>query len=264
MLYKSGDSLLTQFPELQIVINPYTRFYLYRRYPKEVVPDIDRSDNMKEIYKFLKWYDENVDHDYLEPDTFFASAHNMLRNLFKAFDNNFYVNNFKEYCIDRHIDYDKMSDTDAKEYRIEWMIEPTTISQYIEIISHEEIQRYINLTHTLGNFLIVPKHFGKTKAFKFHESFVQSLEYLEDNFNDYKNAYHVDNFEQWKVKFLIEDFYENDELFDKISTAEKGLIREKNYKLFIQNLPLISNLIEKRTKKIIKNLNESKGVVFNG
>ena len=32
---------------------------------------------------------------------------------------------------------------------------------------------------------------------------------------------------------IIEDFYENDELFDKISTAEKGLIREKNYKLFI-------------------------------
>ena len=58
MLYKSEDSLLTQFPELQIVINPYIRFYLYRRYPKEVVPDIDRSDTMKEIYKFLKWYDE--------------------------------------------------------------------------------------------------------------------------------------------------------------------------------------------------------------
>ena len=81
MLYKSGDSLLTQFPELQIVINPYTRFYLYRRYPKEVVPDIDSSDNMKEIYKFLKWYDGNVDHDYLEPDTFFASAHNILKSI---------------------------------------------------------------------------------------------------------------------------------------------------------------------------------------
>lgn len=180
----------------------------------------------------------------------------MLRNLFKAFDDDFYVNNFKDYCIDRHIDYDKMPAEDARKYRSEWMIEPTTISRYIEIVSHEEIQRYINLTHTLGNFLIVPKYFGGTKALKFNESFVQSLNYLEENFNDYKHVYHVNNFEQWKVKFLIEDFYENDELFDKISIAEKELLREKNYKTFIKSLPLISNLIEKRTKKIIKNLYE--------
>lgn len=46
MLYKSEDSLLTQFPELQIVNNPFTRFYLYRRYPNAVVPDVDRSDTM--------------------------------------------------------------------------------------------------------------------------------------------------------------------------------------------------------------------------
>ena len=254
MPYKNEKSLLTQFPELKIVNDPYIRFYLYRCYPNEIVPDIDRSDIMNEVYISLKWYDKDVESDYLEPDTFFASSHNMLRNLFKAFDNDFYINDFKKYCIDRDVAYDKMSDKDAQKYRMEWMIKPTTISRYIEIISNKEIQRHINLTHTLGNFLIVPKCFGKMKALKFRESFVQSLKYLEENFKDYKNAYHVDNFEQWKVKFLIEDFYENDNLFNKISIAEKRLLKEKNYKLFIKTLPLISDLIEKRTKKIIKNL----------
>lgn len=256
MLYTSEKNLLNEFPELQIVNNPYTRFYLYRRYPLNVTPDVDRSPIMKENYKFLNWYDETVDSNTLEPDTFFASAHNMIRNVFKALDNNFYIQHFKDYCINRNINYDKMPDSEAKKYRYEWMIEPLTINHYIEIISDQEFLRYIDLTHTLGNFLIVPKKFGQKKAFEFHESFVQSLRYLEDNFPDYKNIYHTNNFEQWKMKFFLEDFYENNELFEKISNAEESLRKEKNYKLYLMTLPLISDLIEKRTKKIITIISE--------
>lgn len=256
MPYTSEKNLLNEFPELQIVNNPYTRFYLYRRYPLNVISDVDRSPIMKENYKFLNWYDEIVDSNNLEPDTFFASAHNMIHDVFIAYDNNFYIQNFKNYCTSRNINYDKMTDSEAIKYRYEWMIEPLTINHYIEIISAQEFLRYIDLTHTLGNFLIVPKNFGQKKASKFHESFFQSLRYLEDNFPDYKNIYHTNNFEQWKMKFILEDFYENNELFEKISNAEKSLRQEKNYKLYLMTLPLISDLIEKRTKKIIAKIIE--------
>ena len=257
MPYTSEKNLLNEFPELQIVNNPYTRFYLYRLYPLNVISDVDRSPIMKENYKFLNWYDEIVDSNNLEPDTFFASAHNMIHDVFIAFDNNFYIQNFKNYCTSRNINYDKMTDSEAIKYnRYEWMIEPLTINHYIEIISDQEFLRYIDLTHTLGNFLIVPKNFGWKKASKFHESFVQSLRYLEDNFSNYNNIYDTNNFEQWKMKFFLEDFYENNELFEKISNAEESLRKEKNYKLYLMTLPLISDLIEKRTKKIITIISE--------
>ncbi|CAI3521615.1 hypothetical protein CIRMBP1286_01939 [Enterococcus cecorum] len=92
---------------------------------------------------------------------------------------------------------------------------------------------------------------------------MQSLKYLEDGFNNYKKIYHVNDFEEFKEKFFIEDFYKNNELFDNILTAEKELI-QGNHKLFIEILPSINNLIEKRTEKIRNNLGSlSSSVVGN-
>ncbi|CAI3521622.1 hypothetical protein CIRMBP1286_01940 [Enterococcus cecorum] len=134
----SKKNLLSEFPELKIINHPYNRLYLYRLYPKAIIPDIDRSPKMINIYKFFQWYDEGIDHN-LEPDTFFASAHSTLRKIFKAFDNDFYVNNFKDFCIDRQVSYEGLSKSKAKQLRLEWFVEPTVVNKYIRIISHEDI-----------------------------------------------------------------------------------------------------------------------------
>ena len=103
------QSLLLEHPELKLIADPFVRFYTYRSKTEKEFSDRDRSNTAKNIYKKLNWYDESIDKDFLEPDTFFASSHNLIRNLFNKYDLVYYRDNFKSYCIANMIDYDKLT-----------------------------------------------------------------------------------------------------------------------------------------------------------
>lgn len=252
------ESLLTDYPALQIVTNPYIRFYLYKRYPTSLVPDIDRSQTMMTIYAKLGWYHSTTDSEVLEPDTFFASPHYYIRKIFKAYDQEYYLQNFRSYCLNRGIDFDHITQNDYfKPLRYEWMIEPSTINHYFDIIQNKAFQRYIHLAHTVGNFLIVPKHFGTVKCHKYQESFVQGLTYLEKHFDDEKSLYGLADFTSFKTKFLLEELYDPEDTFTSIIVAENALLKEGNTSIFLKTLPLINDFIEKRGLQILSQL-ESK------
>ena len=244
-------NLLLEEPLLSSIENPFERFYKYRALAD--FPDRDRSNTAKDVYKKLGWYCENTDKKILEPDTFFASSHNLVRNLLRKHDSKYYENHYREYCIAQGIDYDYLDNHNAKYYRYLWMTDPNVTEHYNYIINEKSLLAYIEATHEIGNFLIVPKKFGSKKARKFKECPIQSLQYIQDNWNMYSESYHGITFEVWKELHILEDCFTN-------SNLKSSLIIDctKPFADIFNTLEEITEQINKRNHKIILRLNTGK------
>lgn len=94
------QSLLLEEQSLKAIECSFQRFYTYRS--NSEFSDIDRSRTAKYVYKTLNWFDELNDSNLLEPDTFFASSHFVISNIFKKHDKKYYIEDFKRYIKRRH------------------------------------------------------------------------------------------------------------------------------------------------------------------
>ena len=247
------QSLLLEHPELKLIADPFVRFYTYRSKTEKEFSDRDRSNTAKNIYKKLNWYDESIDKDFLEPDTFFASSHNLIRNLFNKYDLVYYRDNFKSYCIANMIDYDKLTHYKARKIRYRWMIETEVMAHYEFITNNPSLSEYIESTHKIGNFMIIPKGFGwEMKCRNFKESPIKSLFEIEQNWNKYSNNYrYLKSFEAFKKLYLLEGVYlENDKLNMTIDID----FTNDSFSDIFEKMQVISELIEMRTYKIAKKL----------
>jgi len=217
--------------------------------PEDEFSDRDRSNTAKNIYKNLNWYDESDDKDLLEPDTFFASSHNLIHNLFNNYDLNYYRDNFKNYCISNMIDYDNLTKEEARYYRYRWMIEPNVMSHYEFIINNPSLLEYIESTHKIGNFMIIPKGFGwEQKCRIFNESPIKSLYEIELNWNKYSNNYKfIKSLEGFKELFILEDFYLENRMLNIALDID---FQNNSFLEIFEKIQIISELIELRTYKI--------------
>ena len=245
-IFNLNQNLLLEEPALKVIESPFQRFYTYRA--KAEFPDIDRSYTAKDVYRKLKWYDERKDKK-LEPDTFFASSHNLIHELFNKYDKHYYVNDFKKFCITKEIDYNALANKEALYYRYLWMIEPNVMSHYDFILINPSLLDYIETTHEIGNFMIIPKGFGwEPKCKFFNESPVKSLYDLEHNWKKYSDNYRlIESFEQLKVLFLLEDFYLENGMLNTTLDID---FRNNSFTEIFNKMQILSNHIRIRTRKI--------------
>jgi len=111
-----NKNLLFEDPNLEAITNPFQRFYKYKEMTS--FKDRDRCATAQEVYKILNWYnDKNDDKNMLEPDTFFSSSHNLIRQLFREHDKRYYEGDFKRYIEELSYNYDALSDYDCEYYR---------------------------------------------------------------------------------------------------------------------------------------------------
>lgn len=241
-MHNVNQSLLLEEPALKVIEDPFQRFYTYRAGAE--FTDRDRSHTAQNVYRQLRWYDDT---DKLEPDTFFASSHHLIRELLNKYDKPFYVNDFKKFCVAREIAYDTLSASKGSYYRYLWMIESNVISHYNFIVHNPSVLDYIVTTHEIGNFMIIPKGFGwDPKCKSFHESPFKSLHELEHNWDKYSCNYGIVSFLKFKEFFMIEDFY----MQGKLKTALDIDFQNNSFPEIFKKIEMLSKLIRIRTQKI--------------
>lgn len=191
--------------ELQSVeldkMTPLERLMWYRN---SNLSDIDRSTISTEGY-IKQGFDLNAQ---VEPDTFFISSYNDLTKLLKKENRTFYIEDFKIYIEQLGINYDKLSNYEAKHYREKWFVLDTTTKKYSHILKNEIVNEYITATHTLGNFMIIPRGHGWKKCENFNDKGVQYLEYLEKNWEDNKKAFANISYKEYVKLSKIENLYD--------------------------------------------------------
>lgn len=247
------QNLLLENPSLKVIQSPFQWFYTYRSNAE--FSDIDRSYTAKRIYKILNWYDEINDRNLLEPDTFFASSHFLISNLFKKYDKKYYVEDFKRYIKESSINYEELSNDSARHYRYLWMLENSTMTYYQDIVTNSSLLNYVDDTHKIGNFMIIPKNFGWNVKVKLcGESPLKSLDKIEKNWVDYTENYKsIYSFNELKEQFILEDFYLRNKT---LNTALDIHFSDDSFPEIFEKMSILSKLIRVRTERIILRLEE--------
>lgn len=186
--FKLNDKRLTN-------LNGFKRFAMYRWYTDG--EDCDRSKMSLEIYKNLKWFMK--ENKKLEPDTMY-SPWVITRTLLTKYDKKFYEDDYKSWVIDtKMLDYDNLSQNNARHLRYEWLMLNTTINHYDIILNNRDFNEFMEKVHYVGNFWIIPKGTGwNVKARSFNDCPVKTLNYFKENYyiNEcYKNNYDINSFD---------------------------------------------------------------------
>lgn len=251
-----NENLINEYNELSL-FDPITRLMKYRMSPN--VMDRDRCAAAIKVYKKLEWLDDNSED--LEPDTFFSSPYFYLKEMCRKLDqernDSYYVNDFKRYVtFEKNEDYLNMKNNRAQYLRKEWFCLNSTKEHYQKIFNNHDVRRYINSAHKIGAFHIVPKGFGYTPKCRWLlDDGIKALMVLEDNWISISKNYGNISFEEYKIKFCLEEAYDNEKL-------RKELMINFNmpWKEIFETLKNLSILIDNRSLSIIHRLEEEKNV----
>ncbi|MEG2908891.1 MAG: hypothetical protein RR945_06685 [Erysipelotrichaceae bacterium] len=177
------------YKELSQYQKAIERFAHYRILPIDIVPDIDRSEPVIEIFKQLNWISSSSYRNFLENDTYFISPFVILRHLLKASDSKYYIQNFKKYVIyDLKENYEE-NNSRLKELRFHWLNLKAVQNHYKEVFESETVNQLLSVSHSISNFAVIPFKYGGKKCLVFHEDPFASLDDLEKNFNIYKENF---------------------------------------------------------------------------
>lgn len=254
MKFDYNKNLIEENTTLQN-LNPFDRLMVYRMLSNEEMVDRDRSQLAYSVYYKLDWLDE--DRKSLEPDTFFSSAYYYIKELCKKYDkeqeDNYYIEDFKRFIIfDKKEDYSNMMDYRAQYFRKEWFCLKSTKEHYKKIVTNEDLLFYVERAHKIGAFLPIPKGFGfMPKCRWLLDDGIRALMVIEDNWNHVKKNYGNISFEEYKIKYCLEDAYFNGKL-------RKELMIDFNMtwdELYL-TLRKMAELIDKRTLSILLKLEE--------
>lgn len=224
-------------------LNGAIRFNTYRYY--EDGEDCDRSKTAIEIYDMLNWFN-GISTD-LEPDTMF-SPWVIERLLLKKYDNDFYVNDYKEWIIHfKKIDYETIPHSLAKHLRFEWLLIDSTVAHYNALFSNPTLNKFLENVHTIGNFWIVPKGYGAYKCKKFNDSPMKAISDILNHFDMYSDKYSISDKQEFLNKYILK--------FNPF-TENYFITHDDDLEKIFEKLDYINNFIEKRSAIISKRLTE--------
>lgn len=253
--YDYTKSLIDENQKLK-ELPPLEKFMNYRKLSKDEMPDRDRCLLARNVYEKLNWLNNE---NSQEPDTFFASPYAHLRLMCKKHDkeheNNFYETDFIRYITeDIKVNYETLSDSKAKYYRYLWFCRLSTIQYYSIFLKEPRILSYINAAHTIGSFHIIPRGFGfQPKCRWLLDDGIRSLKVIEENWDYIKKNYGYISFKEYKNKYLLSDAYKN----GKLNRKELEINFDTTWEEIFIIMSNLTNFINKRTKLIINELNET-------
>lgn len=249
------ENLINENSELSSY-EPIIKLMRYRMLTNKEMKDRDRCETAYKVYKKLDWLNENSRD--VEPDTFLGSPYYHLQKMCKKYDieqnDNYYVNDFKRFVtLEKNEDYSNLKNSRAQYLRKEWFCSINTIEHYRLLYTSPEVNYYIDSCHQVGSFNIVPKGFGfNPKAKWLMDDGIRSLMVLEDNWEYIKKFYGDISFEEYKVKYCLEDAYSNGKLRKELM-IDFSMTWDELF-LTLRNL---ADLINKRTLSVIYKLEES-------
>ncbi len=242
-------NLINQNKELSLC-DPFTQLMKYRMLTNKEMMDIDRCELAYSVYRELGWTGKE-----LVPDTFFGSAYYYIKKMCLKHDleekDNFYVGDFKRFVVlEKKEDYERMKEGRAQYLRKEWFCLESTKDHYRKIIKNKDVLYYIDSSHKIGSFLLIPRGFGfNPKCIRLLDDGIRALLVMEDKWRDIKGFYGNISFEEYKTKYCLEDAYCNGKI-------NKGLMID--FKLTWEEIFRIlrgfSELVDKRTASIITKL----------
>ena len=232
-------------------LSPLEKFMNYRNLSKAEMPDRDRCPLAIRAYQELNWLN---DEDGQEPDTFFASPYAHLRLMCKKHDrehenNNFYEIDFKRYIVeDKKLNYERLTDNGAKDYRYLWFCEPSTIQHYSVFLKEPRVLSYISAAHTIGSFHIIPRGFGfQPKCRWLLDDGIRSLKVMEENWDSVKKSYGNISFEEYRNKYFLNDAYED----GRLNEVKLKINFDSSWEELFIITNNLTNFIHKRTDLII-------------
>ena len=231
-------------------LDPFTRLMKYRMLSNKEMMDIDRCKLVRRVYEKLGWTGKGLER--LESDTFFGSAYNYTKKMCMKYDleknDNFYIEDFKRFVVsEKKENYDTMKINRAQYLRKEWFCLESTKDRYRKILKNEDVLYYIDSSHKIGSFLLIPRGFGFVPKCKWLlDDGIRALLVMEDNWRYIKRFYGNISFEDYKTKFCLEAAYCNGKL-------NKDLMIDFNltWGEIFEILRKLAELIDQRTDRII-------------
>lgn len=239
------DQTANELEKIQLAeMTPLERLMWYRN---SNLVDIDRGPIARRSYEEQGFHLNSENEN--EPDTFFISAYNDLTELLRIEDKNFYEENFKAYIINLGLDYDGMGYTKAQKYRKKWFVLDSTIKKYSVILNNPIISEYITATHTLGNFMVIPKGHGLEKCNTYNDKGVQYLAYLAENWEAHKKSFDNISYKEYVKLARIENLYD-----EELQLKEIYLIdyRKDDWDVTLEKMKHLTEFVNERNKQILE------------
>lgn len=213
--------------------NPVKKFLKYKISGSSF--DCDRSELARSLYKKIwRLSDEqlaNYDSDTMN------SFYRIYRLLLLAYD------------IEQGNSYWKSSGISNYKLRYKWLLDE--YDYYKEINEHKEVQKFAGLTHSIGNFTLVPKGFNTKRNALFDDYWDITLEYFLKEFGE-------DTFLQHCQKFkYIGAYLDNSEIqmyWDGHAMNNKKLPSNFNTIQILEVIKKINRSIEIRGKEMLQEL----------
>lgn len=152
--------------------NPIYNFFRFRIWPRF---DCDKADVSKQYYE--ETYGWNYDNrTLLNKDTAYSFL-GIYKTLMLHMDvlDAFTSSQTEDINVKNIFFYEDYAKYEGKYERFGWMMEDHVKEHYKKLNEHPDIQKFALLTHTLGNFVLVPDRIAKMKFAKFKDCWLNAL-----------------------------------------------------------------------------------------
>jgi hypothetical protein len=210
--------------------NPIKKFFEFKLDSSQF--DCDNCELAKEIYIKL-WSLSDKELNFYDCDTM-NSFYRIYRLLLKSYDDAFWN---KEEIPDYPTRY-------------KWLLKDEVYEHYKEINENESVRKFAKLTHSIGNFTLVPKGFNTNRNFLLDDYWDLTLQY-------FKNFLGETAFVSLIEKYFYKDYIDGANVnfyWEDHSLIKKTLPKYFSYEQIILIIEKINELIEARGKNILNNL----------
>lgn len=209
------------------------KFLRYRLSPAGKSSDCDRTELALSLYEQL-W---NVDSEraLFEPDTM-NSFRRIYRLCLRAYDAAYWDA------------AGKLTDVE----RLEWLLSDDVFAHYEAINRHPDVQKFASLTHSIGNFTVVPKGFNMRRNAALHDYWDITMAY----FNAFLGQ---QSFQAFVTRYAYEAYVKKDGVTPKKYWKEHDLHNvslppSKTAEDILHIIAKMNAAIEQRGKQLMKQL----------
>ncbi len=209
------------------------KFLRYRLSPEGKSTDCDRTALALAAYEKLWQLDPK--HPLFEPDTM-NSFRRIYRLCLRAYDAAYWD------------EAGKLTDVE----RLQWLLSDDVFTHYAEINLHPTVQKFAALTHSIGNFTVVPKGFNMRRNASLHDYWDVTMAYFEAFLGK-------KGFQLFVQKYTYEAYVKKDGFTPKTYWKEHtlhtvGLPQHKTVPDILRIIDKMNDAIEQRGKQLMKQL----------
>ncbi|MCK1998145.1 hypothetical protein MPH47_13150 [Psychrobacillus psychrodurans] len=216
--------------------NAIKKFFKFKLDSSQSSFDCDCCELAKEIYVKL-WNLSAKDLNFYDCDTM-NSFYRIYRLLLISYDN---------YLKD---DYWNKAGIVDYHTRYKWLLKEEVYEHYKKINENESVKKFAKLTHSIGNFTLVPKGFNIERNTLLDDYWDLTLQYFKDFLEE-------NTFVSFAEKYYYEDYIDGSNVnfyWKDHSLIKKALPTYLSYENIISIIEKINDLIEARGKKLLYRL----------